>query len=319
MALIRSDGRCDNWPVARLLYSQRQGLRPNQITLLQLKRVVEGLYGDWERAGLFQEWFGYDCVDAGQVPGKAGEHPSAYVFRQTLSDRIWPIPRHLADWSESELFDAVEFMWQYASAGTDDYYHPWNNCGFHFKQFDQHAGRERLRTELNPLLALYDTGYELTADGEVSQILKLHIAELIEAPLPIETPDEVARAIRRAVKLYRQRGSSADEWREAARELAGAFEFLRPQVQAVLSTKDDDLIFDLANRFHIRHSRSGQISRYDARWLRWVVEIYLSTLFLCFDLFGWTTPEPPILFEPDIPEAEPKVLPGMFDPDEIPF
>lgn len=304
--------------MTRTYYSQRQGLRPSQISLAQLRRVLEGLCDEWERAGLFQEWFGYDCVDAGIVSGKAGAHPEAYVFRETLSDRIWPVPKYIGTWSESELFDAIEFIWQHASAGVDaDSYHSWNNCGFHFRKFDQRAGRQRVRNELNSVLALYSSGYEVTAGGEVSAILQPHIAALVDTPLPTETPAEVALAIRRAVQLYRHRSSGKDEWREAARELAGAFESMRGQIRNVLADKDDDLIFDLANRFHIRHSRSGQISGYDPRWLRWIIEFYLSTLFLCFELLGWSAIP---VSDPAITDVEPPVADtGTFDPDEIPF
>lgn len=31
----------------------------------------------------------------------------------------------------------------------------------------------------------------------------------------------------------------------------------------------------------------SQIAGYDPRWLKWIFEFYLSTLFLCFDLLGW--------------------------------
>jgi hypothetical protein len=254
------------------------------------------------------------------VYGKAGEHPDAYVFRKTLSDRLWPVAERAADWTESELFDALEFLWDHVSAGTDDdYYHSWGNCGFHFHEFDQQKGRERLRADLNPLLAVYNESYELTADGEVSELLKPHVAQLVETPLPEQTPDQVANAVRRAIKLYRGRGGGEAEWREAARELAGAFEYLRPQTQGVLHSRDDDLIFQLANKFSIRHSAPDQVSNYDVRWVRWIVEFYLSTLFLCFDLFGWKA-APSIPEEPRIPDAEgldPSA--GTFDPDEIPF
>ena len=305
--------------VTRTYYSQRQGFRRTDVSFTQLRQVVDGLYDDWDRAGLFQQWFGYDCVDAGVVPGKAGAHPDAYVFRETLSDRLWPVPQYILTWSESELFDGIEFMWEHASAGVDEHsYHSWNNCGYHFSKFDQRAGRDRLRRELNPVLALYSPGYELTKEGEVSAILKPHIAQLVEMPLPTESPAEVRRAIHRAVHLYRHRSSGKDEWREAARELADAFEFLRDQTRMVLAGKDDDLIFELANRFHVRHSKSGQISQYDPRWLRWIIEFYLSTLFLCFDLLGWAAS--PVMLEPEAPAAEPRIPDSaIFDPDEIPF
>jgi hypothetical protein len=304
--------------MGRSYYSQRQGMRPTRVTLDQLKRVVGGLYSEWRHNGLFQEWFGYACVDAGNVSGLSGEDPEAYVFRVTLSDRLWPVPEHVASWTESELFDALEFIWEHVSAGEDGNHHDWINCGWHYRTFDSQRGQERVRADLNPVLALYDSGYELTIDGEISKRLAPHIQAIAAMPLPQETPERVAVAVHRAIRLYRQRDGGEDEWREAARELAGAFQYLRPQIQTVLTHKDDDTIFQLANQFNIRHSDPGQIARYDPRWLRWIVEIYLSTLFFCFDLLGWKAPPPPVAVEPEIPDADPPST-DAFDPDEIPF
>jgi len=41
--------------------------------------------------GFFQQWFGYECVDAGSVPGKAGADVDLFVLREVLKRNLWPV------------------------------------------------------------------------------------------------------------------------------------------------------------------------------------------------------------------------------------
>jgi hypothetical protein len=70
-----------------------------------------------------------------------------------------------------------------------------------------------------------------------------------------------------------------DERRDAVRDLADVLEFLRPQAKAVLASKDEADLFNLANNFGIRHHNAGQKTDYDpAIWLSWAFYYYLATI-----------------------------------------
>jgi hypothetical protein len=303
--------------VQKLYYSQRRGQRPITVNLVQLKRIVGGLYRDWESAGLFQEWFGFECVDDGSVNGRAGSDSAAFAFRLTLNEKVWPVDLNLESWSESDLFDALEFLHDHISVGSAGRYHRYGDCGHHFAEFDPQAGRTRMRTALNPMLGRYGSGFELNPEGQIVDLLRPEVMDLVRAAIPPQVSEVVANHLAVAIRLFRARSSGIEDRRNAVRELADALEYLHPQLRACLASADDAMLFELANKFHIRHSNPSQVRGYDASGLRWMFEFYLSTLFYAFGLLGWSTAvsadqDPPIPDEPPIPDRS-------FDPDEIPF
>jgi hypothetical protein len=50
-------------------------------TLPEFKKFFWNAYCRLEEMGLFQEWFGHWCVDAGEVEGKAGAEVDLFMPR----------------------------------------------------------------------------------------------------------------------------------------------------------------------------------------------------------------------------------------------
>ncbi len=79
---------------------------------------------------------------------------------------------------------------------------------------------------------------------------------------------------------WRNRHLALPEKREAIRELADVFEWLKKTkgLTAVLDGKDEAAIFDLANNFAIRHHNPKQKTNYDpVIWYSWIFHFYLAT------------------------------------------
>ncbi|MGY2486212.1 hypothetical protein [Cupriavidus sp. CP313] len=75
------------------------------------------------------------------------------------------------------------------------------------------------------------------------------------------------------------------ERRDAVRDLADVLEFLRGEAKAVLLSKDEADLFNLANNFGIRHHNKEQKTDYDASiWLSWAFYYYLATIHACVRL-----------------------------------
>ena len=56
-------------------------------------------------------------------------------------------------------------------------------------------------------------------------------------------------------------------------------EFLRPQIKKVLSSKDENDLFIIANSFGIRHHNDKQKTDYDRSiWYNWMFYYYLATI-----------------------------------------
>ena len=127
----------------RRYYSVRTGKNPNSgpIDLDTLKAMFRLLYKEFEAAGYFQEHFGYECVDAGSVSGKLGPDISVQIHFGLRKTNLWPIHEWLQHYSEEDLFDVIEFLFDHISKPLEGWYHQFSNCGYHYEKFDARMGQ----------------------------------------------------------------------------------------------------------------------------------------------------------------------------------
>src|SRR5260221_10237856 len=186
----------------RAYYSVRTGKNPQslRLDLSILLRLFESLYQSFAEKGYFQEAFGYCCVDAGDVSGTLGGDIEACVLRLLRKTDLWPIEKNLANYKEDDLFDIIEFLYDHVSKPieSESQYHEWNGCGWHHNKFDQQAGRQELREEINNLLSDYQDGYELSDEGEILVLAESGMENLLQAPIPEYDQDNVAARIEAA-------------------------------------------------------------------------------------------------------------------------
>jgi hypothetical protein len=265
----------------RKYYSARTGKNPEgeRLSLDLLKRLFATVYEDFERRCYFQEAFGYSCVDAGYVVGKLGSDIEAYMIRKLRKTGLWPIALNCGNYREEDLFDVIEFLVDCVSKPTLGFYHEWDGCGWHYSEFDKKSGQEEFRSELNQLLSVYGSGYELSAEGEILNPPETGMASLLEAQLPKCDPENIKARVDNAVLKFRRYRSSLEERREAVRELADVLEFLRPKLKDVITSNDESDLFNIANNFGIRHHNQKQKIDYDQSiWLPWMFYYYLATI-----------------------------------------
>ena len=262
-------------------YSVRTGRHPTggKFDLGDLKRLFLALYNDFEAHGMFQQFLGYECVDAGQINGTAGSDVEGFFFRKLRKCSLWPIGEAISNYSEDDLFDVIELLHDCSSKGVDGQFHSFANCGWHYETFDNDAGQNAYRLGVNEIIREYKEGFELTTDGETVEIAPHGLADLEIAPAPPGHPDAVQARVGAAISKFRRRGSTRDDRRDAVRDLADILEFLRPQAKAVLASKDEADLFEIANKFGIRHHNQKQKSDYDhAIWQSWMFYYYLATV-----------------------------------------
>jgi len=269
----------------RRYYSQRFGGKSSKVEFSALKEIFLSVYEGLDDKGYFYEYFGSWCPDAGTkdswVPGKAGTDAGAYVLRKLRKNNLWPIKEKCKDYSEEDFFDVIEFLFDHISLPLekDAYLHSYGDCGYHYKHFDSLSGQLELITQINEFLNDYGDGYELNLNGEIYTLLKEEFRPLIGASIPASDPKKVESKIKRSVDKYRRYGSTLDERKDAVRELADCLEYLRKDLQSVLTKKDDGDLFNIANNFGIRHHNDKQQTNYDhAIWLSWMFYFYLATL-----------------------------------------
>ncbi|NOQ22242.1 MAG: hypothetical protein GQ565_06295 [Candidatus Aegiribacteria sp.] len=262
-------------------YSVRTGKNPlsERFDLSTLLDLFRTLFIHFEDEGYFQEALGYDCVDAGFVPGTHGHDLNGALLLELRKSDLTPIRSKINNYSEDDLFDIIEFLYEHCSKPIKRYYHSWSDCGWHCETFDRELGRQEYQAKANRVLALYGPGYELSADGEILGLADTGLEDLFKAPLPSVDPANISSRIEAARNKFRRYKSTLDERRDAIRDLADVLEYLRPQLKDVIASKDESDLFNLANNFGIRHHNSMQKTKYDKPiWYSWMFYYYLATI-----------------------------------------
>jgi hypothetical protein len=276
--------------MARPYFSVRAGRNNGNVVLDidMLREVFRSEIESLEERGYLQEAFGKWCPDAddGFIPGALGRDISVRIMVALRKRDMWPIREHCKNYSEDDAFDMIEYVFDHVSRPMpgSGHYHDYGGCGWHYGNFTKAEAQAEFRATMNEVLRDYGTGYELTPDGEVVQLLPEGISQLIDVPLP-STDQTVQQRLSSAVGQYRGRGATIDDRRIAVRELADILEHLKPTALALLDRKDESDLFNIVNNFGVRHANARQKVNYDASiWLSWMFHFYLATIHACIRL-----------------------------------
>lgn len=266
--------------IKRNYYSVRTGIiTPDMaINLEVLKKLFLITYNKLYKDGYFQKYFGIDCEDS-FIEGELGYDISAMIFVNLRKDNLFPVHEKLSSYSEDDLFDMIEFLHDHTSKGLTGHYHQWNNCGYHYEEFNDQEGQKHFRETLNPILKEYLDGFEISDSGELLRLSENGLTNLFDADIPSKDNENVKDKIDSAILKFRRFRSTLDDRKEAIRELADVLEFLRPEIKKHLNKKDENDIFNIANNFGIRHHNKDQQNDYDKPiWYSWMFYYYLATI-----------------------------------------
>lgn len=268
-------------PRTKPYYSIRTGKNPlsGGFDIDGVRELFKNQFIHLEDEGYFQEDLGYMCVDAGFVSATLGQNIDGALLLALRKRNLTPIRVKIDSYSEEDLFDIIEFLYEHCSKPVERSWHSWSECGWHCSSFDKNPGRIEYRQKVNEVLALYDKEYELSEVGEILALPEDGLATLLNAPLPAVDAKNIASRIASAQTKFRRYRSSMDERRDAVRDLADVLEYIRDQTKDVLNRKDDAVLFRIANEFGIRHHNSSQNTDYDpAIWYSWMFYFYLATI-----------------------------------------
>ncbi len=269
----------------RRYFSQRNNKTNEKVSLVTLKKVFTSVFDDFESRGYFTEWFG-DFRHLSGMSGKAGENLSGYVLRKLRKEKLWPIEMRCHIYSEEDLFDMIEFLFDHISEplGPADPHEIFSPL-----RFDELSGQKEFVIEMNQFLNDYEGGYELSNKGEILSLMEPEFRPLLDAVVPTDDPENIEAKVKTAVDKYRKYGSTLNERIEAVRILADCLEYLRPKIKAVLAHKDEADLFNIANNFGIRHHNENQQTNYDKNiFLAWMFYFYLATIHACLRLINKT-------------------------------
>ena len=129
----------------------------------------------------------------------------------------------------------------------------------------------------NPFVLLDYSRPITSADtGRMVRRVPGELGWLIEDTLSQRTPpdDPVAHAI----ALFRDRDGARQGRRSAIVALAGVLEERRKLLKDRLLTEDEKALFEIANRYDIRHRNAKQHRDYGLDFLEWIFYWYLATV-----------------------------------------
>src|SRR6267142_2186405 len=117
----------------RAYYSQRTGKNTGtpKMTLEQARRMFNARFSGFEDRGFFQEDLGKHCPDEG-VPGRFGGDVEGAIFLRLNKTDLWPVRTHWESYSEDDLFDMIEFLYDHCSKGVESWNHNYYGCGTHY-------------------------------------------------------------------------------------------------------------------------------------------------------------------------------------------
>src|ERR1700730_7682781 len=105
----------------RPTFSQRRGRGPRSVSLsfAEFRDYAGTLVNDLFRQDYFQEAFGYDCVDAGVVPGTLGSDPDIFFIRR-LGRPVMPLEHTILTMQPDDVFDVLEVLYDLISVGDEE-------------------------------------------------------------------------------------------------------------------------------------------------------------------------------------------------------
>ncbi|MFD5192811.1 hypothetical protein ACFWMU_32665 [Streptomyces sp. NPDC058357] len=262
----------------RPYWPQRQGrgLSHDGSTPRDSRRDFERIVSDFADSGYLVEVFGEDCVDD---PTELSDADASRVIERRLGiPDLWPLSP--ATWDEDTFFGLIEVFHDLLSRPRTRRFHSYAGCGWHHSEFHNGPARLLYRSKVNELLREVGIEYELAAEGEdlgrLVAVTDDARSALVDHALTGSTPDITAR-VRHAVALFRARGAAAESKRSAIVALAGILEERRALLKEQLG-KDEGALFDIANRYDLRHRRADQRGDYDEAFLDWIFWWYLGTV-----------------------------------------
>lgn len=258
--------------MTRRYYSSRT--KPGNLTLEDLYWKLTNLYLLFRDKDFFKGKTGITRTD---VPDTIKHEAAVALTFQPFPIGAWSHK----DITEDHIFDALEFLYDHVSKPgewvgmTRDGYNYYDYDGY-----DDEAGQEEFRNKANSFLADYKTGFELAKDGKILAMGGHGLQHILDAEIIPYDQENVDSKVRNAIAKWRNRHLALPEQKEAIRELADVFEWLKRtnKLGTVLDGKDESAIFDIANNFAIRHHDPKQKTNYDpAIWYSWMFHFYLAT------------------------------------------
>lgn len=273
--LADSNGPMERNPsMSHPYYSSRK--HPKNLTAAELHQRLSSLFFLFRDRDFFKEK---------TTLARTGGFPESLNHEAVIFLGIRPFPLHRwtnEEITEDHIFDTIEFLYDRVSK-PGEWTEQTSETGFNYQDYDgydEQAGKNEFREAANAILADWETGYELSSEGNIQALGTAGLQYIFDAEILSFDEKNVDSKVRTAIAKWRSRHRSKGDMKEAVRLLADVFEYLKKSkhLDAALDAKDTSDLFQIANTFAIRHHNPQQKSNYDPFiWYSWMFHFYLAT------------------------------------------
>ena len=206
---------------------------------------------------------------------------------------LWPLRASRPTWDWDLVFGLVEVFHDLVALPRTRRFHQSEVCGWHWSEFVFEPARRIYRWRVNRLLERVGQEVRLADEGDdegrIVAVTDEARANLLHRAVTRTDPGS-GDQVREAIAMFRARSASREARRLAVVALAGVLEQRRRLLKDHLHGKDEGALFEIANRFGLRHQRDGQLTGYDEAFLEWIFWWYLATIELTDRLLARPAP-----------------------------
>jgi hypothetical protein len=178
------------------------------------------------------------------------------------------------------VLDSIEVLHQLVARPRSWTSHNYGGCPGHPEHFNVGAGQLLFRYQVNTLLARSSLGVRLAESGPNQGLLVDVVPGSREVLVEPDRwiADVSKTSLEHAIGLFTRHGSSREDKKSAIVVLAGVLEERRKQVKTELASADESVLFEIANKFGLRHQNGSQQTGYRDEFLDWIFWWYLATI-----------------------------------------
>lgn len=271
--------------VRRRYYAERlnrtdQPLQPGQSR--PLATSFFNVIAEMSDAGYFPEILPKICVD----DSSDWEPDPSDKISKSIGMRVsWPDDIRDDQLSMPTLYSVIEYFHDEAQRPRQRRFHNFDNCGIDHSDFSKRSGGVVYRWRVNELLEQHGVGLKLGSEApELGHLIKRaslsldNLASDVVQEAPENQQDEKGK-IESAIRGYRRRGANIHDRRKAVASLADVLEYYRDEFKDVQFTKSDEGdLFQIFNKFTIRHGKKTEQGDYGDEYLDWVFWTTLAAI-----------------------------------------
>lgn len=267
-------------------FSVRNNRKNNKkLDVQNLSELIFEIFNDFTNNYYFAEYYGF--YDSYSSPGrwyngKLGNDDDIIrkLFLKVRRKNLWPIHNYYQYYTEDDLFDIIEFLFEIVSKPIYTQQRLETLFGLDiFESFDKELGKKEFIDKINAQLIDYQNNFILGKDGMIYENSEYGVKEIFDV-IPPTADEKILIKINDAIKKFRNRQSNIKDRKDSVRELADVLEYLRPNINDLISEQDESDLFNIINNFSIRHMNQRQKENIDESiWNNWQFYIFLSTIY----------------------------------------